>query len=51
MNETKELEKLSALAEVGDAQAAEQKRSTVAAVRVSPGSYLALASVFTFVSA
>jgi tetratricopeptide (TPR) repeat protein len=51
MNETKEFEKLSALAEVGDAQATDQKRSTIAAVRVSPGSYLALASVLTFVSA
>ena len=51
MNETKEFEKLSALAEVGDAQSTDQKRSTIAAVRVSPGSYLALASVLTFASA
>jgi hypothetical protein len=51
MNESKEFEKLSALAEVGDAHAIDVKRSTIAAVRVSPGSYLALASVLTFVSA
>jgi tetratricopeptide (TPR) repeat protein len=51
MNESKEFDKLSALAEVGDAHATEIKRSTVAAVRVSPGSYLALASVLTFISA
>ena len=51
MNESKEFEKLSALAEVGDAHAIDEKRSTIAAVRVSPGSYLALASVLTFVSA
>jgi tetratricopeptide (TPR) repeat protein len=51
MNESKEFEKLSALAEVGDAHAVDAKRSTIAAVRVSPGSYLALASVLTFVSA
>src|SRR5215470_6161158 len=51
MNESKEFEKLSALAEVGDAHVIDVKRSTIAAVRVSPGSYLALASVLTFVSA
>jgi len=51
MNESKEFEKLSALAEVGEAHAIEVKRSTIATVRVSPGSYLALASVLTFVSA
>jgi tetratricopeptide (TPR) repeat protein len=51
MNESKEIEKLSALADVGDAHATHVKRSTIAAVRVSPGSYLALASVMTFVSA
>src|ERR1044072_7902335 len=51
MNESQEVEKLSALAEVGDAHAVDAKRSTIAAVRVSPGSYLALASVLTFVSA
>jgi tetratricopeptide (TPR) repeat protein len=51
MNESKEFEKLSALAEVGDTHAIDVKRSTIAAVRVSPGSYLAFASVLTFVSA
>src|ERR1041385_5561482 len=51
MNESKEFEKLSALAEVGDAHTVDAKRSTIAAVRVSPGSYLAFASVLTFVSA
>ena len=51
MNESKEFEKLSALAEVGDAHATDAKRSTIAAVRVSPGSYLAVASVLTFISA
>jgi len=51
MNESKEFEKLSVLAEVGDAHATDVKRSTIAAVRVSPGSYLAVASVLTFVSA
>src|ERR1043166_7894909 len=51
MNESKEFEKLSALAEVGDAHSTDVKRSTIAAVRVSPGSYLAFASGLTFVSA
>jgi tetratricopeptide (TPR) repeat protein len=51
MNESKELDKLSALAEVSGAHAADAKRSTIAAVRVSPGSYLAIASVLAFVSA
>src|SRR6185295_11178026 len=51
MNESKEFDKLAALAEVGDAHTTELKRSTVAAVRVSPGSYLAVASVLTFISA
>jgi tetratricopeptide (TPR) repeat protein len=51
MNESKELEKLSALAEKSEAHEAGQKRSTIAAVRVSPGPYLAIASVLTFLSA
>jgi len=51
MNETKELESLPALSEVQEERERAQKRSTIASVRVSPGPYLALASVVTFVAA
>ena len=48
MNETKELNSLPVLSEVQEERERAQKRSTVASVRVSPGPYLALASVITF---
>ena len=51
MNETKELNSLPVLSEVQEERERAQKRSTVASVRVSPGPYLAFASVITFVAA
>src|SRR5260370_40675907 len=51
MSETKQLETLSALAEASKERERVQKRAPVASVRVSPGPYLALASVLTFSSA
>ena len=51
MNETKELNSLPVLSEVQEERERAQKKSTVASVRVSPGPYLALASVITFISA
>ena len=51
MNETKELNSLPVLSEVQEERERAQKRSTVASVRVSPGPYLAFASVVTFVAA
>ena len=50
MNETKQLENLSALAEAKE-RAQEQKKAPVASIRVSPGPYLALTSVLTFSAA
>ena len=49
MNETKELETLPVLSEVSRERA--RKKQTIASVRVSPGPYLALAGVVTFVAA
>ena len=51
MSETKEFNSLPVLSEVQEERERAQKRSTIASVRVSPGPYLALASVITFVSA
>src|SRR5215203_6118807 len=51
MSETKELNSLPALSEVRDERERAQKKSTIASVRVSPGPYLALASVVTFIAA
>jgi tetratricopeptide (TPR) repeat protein len=51
MNETKELNSLPALSEVQEERERAHKRPTVASVRVSPGPYLALASVITFFAA
>ncbi|HJS23023.1 MAG TPA: hypothetical protein VJ751_01550 [Pyrinomonadaceae bacterium] len=51
MNETKELNSLPVLSEVQEERERAQKKSTVASVRVSPGPYLALASVITFIAA
>jgi hypothetical protein len=48
MNESKELESLSALAEATEAG---KRRQVVAWVRVSPGPYLAVASVSAFLAA
>jgi tetratricopeptide (TPR) repeat protein len=51
MNETDQLETLQALTEVARERERPQKRLRLATVRVSPGSYLAAASVLTFGSA
>ena len=51
MNERKEINSLSALADASEGQQSDQRRATVASVRVSPGPYLAVASVMTFSSA
>jgi hypothetical protein len=51
MNETKEFNSLPVLSEVREEREQAQKRQTIASVRVSPGPYLALASVVTFVAA
>jgi tetratricopeptide (TPR) repeat protein len=48
MNDSKELEKLAALVEVSKTEA---KRPVIAWVRVSPGAYLAIASVCAFLAA
>ena len=50
MNETKQLENLSVLAEAKEREQ-EQKKAPVASIRVSPGPYLALTSVLTFSAA
>ena len=50
MDETKQVESLSAIAEA-EAQRARTIKPAIATVRVSPGPYLALASVATFCSA
>lgn len=51
MSETKQADSLNAIAEAEEQRARERARPTVATVRVSPGPYLALASVLTFCSA
>lgn len=51
MSETKEITSLPALSEVQEERERAQKKSPVASVRVSPGPYLALASVITFIAA
>jgi tetratricopeptide (TPR) repeat protein len=51
MNETKEFDSLPALSEVQEERERAQKKPTIASVRVSPGPYLAFASVITFVAA
>jgi tetratricopeptide (TPR) repeat protein len=51
MDETKQVESLSALAEVEAQRARARARPAIASVRVSPGPYFALASIFTFCSA
>src|SRR6185503_19296536 len=51
MSETKELDSLPVLAEVSEERERALKKPTVASVRVSPGPYLALAGVVTFVAA
>jgi tetratricopeptide (TPR) repeat protein len=51
MNETKEFDSLPVLSEVREERERAQKRLTIASVRVSPGPYLALASVVTFAAA
>ncbi len=51
MNETKEFDSLSVLAEVSDQRERALRKPSVASVRVSPGPYIALASIITFSSA
>ena len=51
MNEPKEFDTLPVLSEVQEVRERTQKKPTIASVRVSPGPYLALASVLTFVAA
>ena len=51
MNESKEINSLSALADASEDRQSDQRRAAVASVRVSPGPYLAIASVMTFSSA
>ena len=49
MSETKELDTLPVLSEVSEERERALKKPTIASVRVSPGPYLALAGVVTFV--
>ncbi|HEV2834456.1 MAG TPA: hypothetical protein VGW58_04010 [Pyrinomonadaceae bacterium] len=51
MNKAKELNSLPALSEVNDERERALKRPSIASVRVSPGPYLAVASVITFFAA
>ena len=51
MNETRDLESLPVLSEVQEERERAQKQPSIASVRVSPGPYLAFASVLTFVAA
>ena len=51
MSETKQADSLNAIAEAEEQRAREGAKPAVATVRVSPGPYLALASVLTFCSA
>ncbi len=51
MNESDQIETLKALTEVARERERPQKSMCLASVRVSPGSYLAVASVLTFTSA
>lgn len=50
MNDTEQIEPLTTLTEVASARERPQKGLRLASVRVSPGSYLAAASVLTFVA-
>ena len=51
MNEADQIESLNSLAEVASQRAQPRKYSRLSSLRVSPCSYLADASVFTFVYA
>ena len=51
MNETKEFNSLPVLSEVREEREQARRGTTIASVRVSPGPYLALASVVTFIAA
>src|SRR5678815_4020440 len=51
MSETKELDALPVLSEVSEERERARKKPNIASVRVSPGPYLALAGVVTFVAA
>jgi tetratricopeptide (TPR) repeat protein len=50
MSESKDLNSLPLLSEVQEERERAEKRPTIASVRVSPGPYLAIASVITFIS-
>ena len=51
MNETTQIEALKSLAEAAEARKASGRRIYLASVRVSPGTYLVVSSVLTFVAA
>ena len=51
MNDTKQIEALKSLADVAKKRSRTGKRAYIATVRVSPGSYLAVSSVLTFLAA
>src|SRR4029078_11570703 len=51
MSETKELDTLPVLSEVSEERERARKKPTIASGRVSPGPYLALAGVATFLAA
>jgi hypothetical protein len=51
MNETKNSDSLPSSPKYSEERERAKKRSTIASVRVSPGPYLALASVITFIAA
>ena len=51
MNETRQIEALKSLAEVAEARKKFGRRTYLASVRVSPGTYLVVSSVLTFVAA
>lgn len=51
MNETRQIEALKSLAEVAEARKRSGRRTYLASVRVSPGTYLVVSSVLTFVAA
>src|SRR4026208_431579 len=51
MSETKELDTLPVLSEVSEERERARKKPNIASVRVSPGPYIALAGVVTFVAA
>src|SRR5215207_10483568 len=51
MSETKQLDRLPVLSEVSEERERARKKPTIASVRVSPGPYIALTGVVTFIAA